>query len=83
MACCPLRRQEAAGVHRREWVSHFCFTLLCDTLESQSSERREGIWQGPEEPRQENTTLIASITLEGVMGASLYDHRGYHRRPSL
>jgi hypothetical protein len=78
MACCPLRRQEAAGVHRREWVSHFY-----DTLESQSSERREGIWQGPEEPRQENTTLIASITLEGVMGASLYDHRGYHRRPSL
>ena len=47
MAGEPLRR-EATGIHRREWVSH-----LHDALEGQSSERREGIWQGPKEPRQE------------------------------
>ena len=44
MAGEPLRR-EATGIHRREWVSH-----LHDALEGQSSERRESIRQGPEEP---------------------------------
>ncbi len=58
---------------RGEWYSstRAGFSHLHDALEGQGSERREGIWQGSEKPRQEHTTLIASISLEGVIWAPL------------
>ncbi len=58
---------------RGEWYSstRAGFSHLHDALEGQGSERREGIRQGSEKPRQEHTTLIASISLEGVIWAPL------------
>ena len=48
------------------------FPHLHDAAEGSGSERREGLRrQGPEEPRSKNTTLIASITLEGGMGEAM------------
>jgi hypothetical protein len=67
MACCPLRR-EASCVHRRERVSHFH-----DALEGQSSERRERAYGKVPRNLKARThyALIASITLQGGMGASI------------
>ena len=48
------------------------FPHLHEEAEGSGSEGREGLRrQGPEEPRPKNTTLIASITLEGGMGEAM------------
>jgi transposase len=75
MACEPLRCQ-AAGVHRRERVSHFH-----DTLESACAEGREGVRRGPEKPGQEHhaDSKLHPPRSDG----RLYDNRGCHRRQSL
>jgi transposase len=44
---------------------------LHDAPAGESSKRREGIRQGPKRNRGKNQTLIASITFEGAMGASM------------
>jgi hypothetical protein len=61
----PLRRQ-AAGVHRLEWVPY-----LHDELEGQGFEGRERAYGEVPRNRGKNQTLIASITLEVVMGVSM------------
>ena len=61
----PLRRQ-ALGVRGRERVSHFHDTAL-----RTGSQRTEGLRRKVPRNRGKNTTLIASITLEGAMGESM------------
>jgi transposase len=61
----PLRCQ-AAGVHRRERVSH-----LHDALEGQSSERREGLRQGAKEPGKEYYADRIHHPRRRYMGASM------------
>ncbi len=77
MACEPLRCQ-AAGVHRRERVSH-----LHDALEGQGSERTAGIWQGSKELGKEyypdrihhppRSHVGASMTIEGATDALAFE----------
>ncbi len=59
-------RREAAGVRGRVRVQH-----LDGAPEGSGAQRRAGLREGPEKPGQENTTLIAAITLEGGMGEAM------------
>ena len=65
VACCPLRCQ-AAGIHRRERVSHLHVMRL-----RARAPRGERAYGKVPRNRAKNTTLIASITLQGAMGASM------------
>ena len=66
VACCPLRCQ-AAGVHRRESG----FNTSMRRLRARAPRGEGHTARFRETLRQEHTTLIASITLQGVMGASM------------
>jgi hypothetical protein len=65
VACEPLRR-EAAGVRRRERVPH-----LYDALLRARAPRGERAYGEVPRNRGKNTTLIASVTLEGGMGEAM------------
>jgi hypothetical protein len=63
----PLRCQ-AAGVHRREWVSH-----LHDTLEGEGSKRREGIEHNAHRIHHPGRVMGASMTIEGATDAQAFE----------
>jgi transposase len=74
----PLRCKKASVVCGREWLSH-----LHDAPESESSEGKEGLRQGSEEPRQEHhpdrchhsrrSYLGESMTVEGATDAEAFE----------